>query len=104
VRGYFERAGIDMPLENVISCDTAGVAKPALAAYKPALARFKDEDAKWFAAAHMWDVTAAVKVGFRGAYCTTFEKESCAEIFDTEVEIIEDTLPAMADKIIAASL
>jgi 2-haloacid dehalogenase len=33
-----------------------------------------------------------------------YEKESCAEIFDAELEVIEDTLPAMADKIIAASL
>ncbi|KAJ5891092.1 uncharacterized protein N7473_007320 [Penicillium subrubescens] len=104
VRGYFERGGVDMPLENFISCDTAGVAKPALAAYRPALAQFKEEDKKWFAAAHMWDVSAAVKVGFRGAYCTVYEKESCAEIFDAELEVIEDTLPAMADKIIAASL
>jgi 2-haloacid dehalogenase len=92
-----------MPIENFLSCDTAGISKPALAAYKPALARFKEEDVKWFAAAHMWDVSAAVKVGFRGAYCTVYEKESCAEIFDVEMEVLEHSLPAMADKIIAAS-
>lgn len=103
VRGYFERGGVDMPLENFISCDTAGVAKPALAAYRPALAKFKEGDAKWFAAAHMWDVTAAVKVGFRGAYCTVYEKESCAEIFDAELEVVADSLPDMADGVIAAS-
>lgn len=103
VRGYFQRGGVDMPLENFISCDTAGVAKPALAAYRPALAQFKEEDTKWFAAAHMWDVTAAVKVGFRGAYCTVYEKESCAEIFDAELEVVADSLPDMADRIIVAS-
>ncbi|KAJ5332539.1 uncharacterized protein N7506_006322 [Penicillium brevicompactum] len=103
VRGYFERAGVDMPLENFITCDTAGVAKPALAAYKPALARFADDDVKWFAAAHMWDVSAAVKVGFRGAYCTIYEQESCAEIFDTEMEVLADALPQMAERIVAAS-
>ncbi|KAB8279151.1 HAD-like domain-containing protein [Aspergillus minisclerotigenes] len=103
VRGYFERAGVDMPLENFISCDSQGVAKPALAAYRPAMERFAEEDVKWFAAAHMWDVSAAVKVGFRGAYCTVYEKESCAEIFDTQLEVVEDSLPEMADKIIAAS-
>ncbi|KAJ5723810.1 hypothetical protein N7488_001845 [Penicillium malachiteum] len=103
VRGYFERAGLDMPLENFISCDSQGVAKPALAAYRPALARFAEEDDRWFAAAHMWDVTAAVKVGFRGAYCTIYEKESCAEIFDAKLEVTEDTLPLMAEGIIAAS-
>lgn len=103
VRGYFERAGVDMPLENFISCDSQGVAKPALAAYRPAMERFAEEDVKWFAAAHMWDVSAAVKVGFRGAYCTVYEKESCAEIFDTQLEVFADSLPEMADKIIAAS-
>jgi 2-haloacid dehalogenase len=104
VRGYFERAGVDMPLENFISCDTQGLAKPALAAYRPALAKFADDDIKWFAAAHMWDVSAAVKVGFRGAYCTIYEQESCEEIFDTKMEVMADTLPDMAERIVAASV
>ncbi|KAE8352404.1 HAD-like domain-containing protein [Aspergillus coremiiformis] len=103
VRGYFARAGVDMPLENFISCDSTGVAKPALAAYRPALERFGADDVKWFAAAHMWDVSAAVKVGFRGAYCTVYEKEACAEIFDTRLEVLADSLPEMAEGIIAAS-
>ena len=103
MRGYFERGGVDMPLEIFISCDTAGVAKPALAAYRPAVVQFKEGDAKWFAPAHMWDVTTAVKVGFRGAYCTVYEKEPCAEIFDAELEVVADSLPDMADRIIAAS-
>lgn len=104
VRGYFERAGVEMPAENFISCDSQGVAKPALAAYRPAFAQFAADDAKWFAAAHMWDVTAAVKVGFRGAYCSVYEKESCAEIFDAQLEVMTETLPQMAEGIIAASL
>jgi 2-haloacid dehalogenase len=91
-----------MPLENFISCDTQGLAKPALAAYRPALAKFADDDVKWFAAAHMWDVSAAVKVGFRGAYCTIYEQESCEEIFDTKMEVMADTLPDMAERIVAA--
>ncbi|KAH7141629.1 putative 2-haloalkanoic acid dehalogenase [Dactylonectria macrodidyma] len=104
VGGYFERAGVDMPLENLISCDGQGVAKPALAAYKPTLARFAPDDIKWFAAAHMWDVSAAVKVGFRGAYCTVYEQDPCAEIFDTQMEVMADTLPKMAKGIVEASL
>jgi 2-haloacid dehalogenase len=103
VRGYFECAGVDMPLENVISCDTHGLAKPALAAYKPAFDRFAPDDDKWFAAAHMWDVSAATKAGFRGAYCTVYEKESCSEIFDEAMDVVADTLPEMAEKIVAAS-
>ncbi|EXL40856.1 2-haloacid dehalogenase [Fusarium oxysporum f. sp. radicis-lycopersici 26381] len=104
VGGYFERAGVDMPLENLISCDGQGVAKPALAAYKPTLARFAPDDIKWFAAAHMWDVSAAVKVGFRGAYCTIYEQDPCAEIFDAQMEVMADTLPEMAKGIVQASL
>jgi 2-haloacid dehalogenase len=103
VRGYFEKAGVDMPLENFISCDTKGLAKPALEAYRPALDRFAPEDHKWFAAAHMWDASAAMKVGFRGAYCSIYEKEPCAEVFDTKMDVTAATLPEMAEKIVAAS-
>jgi len=76
VKGYFDRAGIEMPLENLISCDQfvqrdadgnrngTGVYKPSMGAYRPVLAMFNDEDEKWFGAAHMWDVSAAVKAGY----------------------------------------
>lgn len=102
VRGYFECAGVDMPLENFVSCDTKGVAKPALRAYRSVLDRFAEADEKWFAAAHMWDVSAAVKAGFMGAYCTVYEKEPCLEIFDVEMKVIADTLPEMAHGIVRA--
>lgn len=101
VRGYFERAGVHMPLENFISCDGTGVAKPAPRAYRLALDQFQPDDDKWFAAAHMWDASAAVKAGFRGAYCTIYEKEPCFEIFSSKVEVVADSLPAMAEKIVA---
>jgi 2-haloacid dehalogenase len=102
VRGYFEKAGVEMPLENFVSCDTRGIAKPALAAYRPVLETFALTDEKWFAAAHMWDVSAAKKVGFKGAYCTVYEKEPCLEIFDTEMDVMADTLIEMAQKIVAS--
>ena len=89
-----------MPLDNFVSCDTVGVAKPALAAYRSVLAKFAPEDDKWFAAAHMWDVSAAVRAGFRGAYCTIYEKESCEEIFGAKMEVVADLLPDMARAII----
>jgi 2-haloacid dehalogenase len=103
IQGYFEKGGVEMPAENIISCDTSGVAKPALTAYRPAIERFGKEDEKWFAAAHMWDVSAAKKVGFKGAYCSVLEKESCVEIYNTEMDIISDTLVGMAKDIIAKS-
>jgi 2-haloacid dehalogenase len=105
VRGYFERGGVDMPMENFISCDTVGLAKPALAAYRPALEHFAPQDDKWFAAAHMWDVSAAVKVGFRGAYCTIYEQDLCEELFgENKMDVIADSLLEMAEKIVQASL
>ncbi|KAJ5157914.1 uncharacterized protein N7482_009014 [Penicillium canariense] len=103
VQGYFDRAGVSMPAGNLITCDVQGIAKPALAAYKPALDRISSDDEKWFAAAHMWDVSAATKVGFRGAYCTIYEKEPCSEIFDSSMDVLADTLPEMAEQIVAAS-
>ncbi|EXK80517.1 hypothetical protein FOQG_14952 [Fusarium oxysporum f. sp. raphani 54005] len=101
VRGYFLNNGIDMPLENFISCDDTGLGKPALDAYKPLLDQL-GSDEKWFAAAHMWDASSAKKAGYKGAYCTILEKESCADIFGT-MDVMADTLPEMARKIIQAS-
>lgn len=100
VRGYFEQGGVEMPDDNIISCDSKGMAKPALGAYRPVLERFADGDKKWFAAAHMWDVSAAVKVGFRGAYCTVYEQDPCLDIFDTRMDVIADSLVGMAEQIV----
>jgi 2-haloacid dehalogenase len=63
VRGYFLKGGVDMPMENFRSCDTKGLAKPALGAYEPLYNSFAQEDQKWFGAAHYWDVSAAKMVG-----------------------------------------
>lgn len=62
VRGYFLRSGIDMPVENFVSCDKTRLAKPALEAYQEVLSKF-ESDVLWFAAAHMWDVSAAKAAG-----------------------------------------
>ncbi|RYP52301.1 hypothetical protein DL768_002513 [Monosporascus sp. mg162] len=37
VGGYFARAGIDMPAENLLSCDSTGKSKPEPECYKPVL-------------------------------------------------------------------
>lgn len=64
VTGYFSRGGVDMPKENVLSCDSAGLAKPTPEAYMPILKRLSDGDKKpWFAAAHLWDASTAKTVG-----------------------------------------
>ncbi|OLN86616.1 Haloacetate dehalogenase H-2-like protein 2 [Colletotrichum chlorophyti] len=101
VSGYFERNGIEMPAENLRSCDGDGIGKPDPRAYKPVLDSFKGEEA-WFAAAHMWDAAAAKKSGFKGAWCSVYEKEPCIDLFG-EMDVMADGLPDMARKIIAAS-
>jgi hypothetical protein len=39
---------------------------------------------------------------YKGAYCTILEKEACADIFG-RMDVMADTLPDMARKIIQAS-
>ncbi|KAG9664834.1 2-haloalkanoic acid dehalogenase, partial [Aureobasidium melanogenum] len=102
VLGYFKKAGVEFPKSNFRSCDAKGVAKPALDAYRPLFESFEDDE-KWFAAAHYWDVSAAKIVGFKGAYCSIFEKEDCKELFDVDMDVMADTLPEMAKKIIEVS-
>ncbi|EFQ89580.1 hypothetical protein CFE70_003036 [Pyrenophora teres f. teres 0-1] len=104
VRGYFERAGVHMPMENFISCDGLGVAKPAMAAYQIVYDKLGANDIKWFAAAHMWDATAATKVGFRGAWSSVYELEPCLDIFDhAKLEIVAGSLEDMAQQIVDKS-
>ncbi|TEA17051.1 Transcriptional activator of proteases prtT [Colletotrichum sidae] len=101
VGGYFDKAGIELPAENLRSCDADGVGKPDPRAYRSILEGFGGEEA-WFAAAHMWDASAARGCGFKGAWCSVYEKEPCVELFG-EMDVMADSLPEMARKIIAAS-
>ncbi|GKT50579.1 2-haloalkanoic acid dehalogenase [Colletotrichum spaethianum] len=101
VGGYFSRGGVDMPAENLLSCDTSGLAKPTPEAYTPILEKLSAGGGKpWFAAAHLWDASTAKTVGFNAAYCTAMEGEALPEIFG-EMDVVAETLPAMADKMIA---
>jgi 2-haloacid dehalogenase len=104
VRGYFTRAGVEMPVDRVLSCDGLRVAKPALGAYRAALERIGGNDEKWFAAAHLWDVSAAVRAGFRGAYCGVLEGEGCWEVFEREsLEVVAGGLVEMVEGVIKLS-
>lgn len=64
VGGYFSKGGINMPVENILSCDSVGLAKPNPEAYKPILAKLATSGSSpWFAAAHLWDASTAMAVG-----------------------------------------
>lgn len=64
VNGYLAAGGIQFPSENFVSCDTIGIGKPAPEVYKHVFDKFaKDGSTAWFAAAHMWDVSAARRTG-----------------------------------------
>lgn len=64
VLGYFNAGGIDFSADNFVSCDTIGVGKPSPECYKYVLEKFSNGDgAPWFAAGHMWDVSAARRNG-----------------------------------------
>lgn len=103
VQGYLAKNGIDCPQENFKSCDSLGIAKPSKECYKPYLEQFqKNGEEAWFAASHQWDVSAAKRAGFKGAYITVFEKEACNGLFG-ELDVQADDFNELADKIIAAS-
>jgi 2-haloacid dehalogenase len=64
VSTYFKRSAIEMPSENLLSCDSTGIGKPAPEAYKPLFDRLgRNGNKPWFAAAHQWDTSAAGRVG-----------------------------------------
>lgn len=103
VGGYLRKNGIECPEENFRSCDSAGIGKPAPECYRLLLDEFqaKGEEA-WFAAAHQWDVSAARRTGFKGAYVTVLEKEACNDLFGT-MDVQADTFEELAEGIIKAS-
>ncbi|KAH8885262.1 HAD-like protein [Thozetella sp. PMI_491] len=101
VGGYLAAGGVDFPSENFVSCDTIGIGKPAPESYQYIIDKFpKENQETWFAAAHMWDAAAARRCGFKGAWASVWEKESCSDIFG-EMDVVADSLVKLADGIIA---
>lgn len=62
---YFTQAGIEFPYENLLSCDQSSIGKPDPASYELLLKELSSgtQPQPWFAAAHMWDTSAAQRVG-----------------------------------------
>lgn len=63
VKGYFDKAGIEMAWENVLHCDGKGLAKPELSLYKELMENEFQGGRVWFAAAHGWDAAGARQAG-----------------------------------------
>ena len=104
VRGYFDKGNIAIENAHIITCDDVGVGKPELKAYERVKEKIGagEDDSLWFAAAHGWDVSAAGRAGFQTAYCTVLEKEPLEDVFG-KTNVTTDTLPELADKVIASA-
>lgn len=64
VKGYLESSGLQIPEGNFVSCDDMQVRKPAPESYRFLLDKFQGADETWFAAAHIWDASAAKANGY----------------------------------------
>ncbi|KAJ6578911.1 putative 2-haloalkanoic acid dehalogenase [Mycena vulgaris] len=99
VKGYFEKAGIDMPMENLLSCNMCAAAKPDPKVYKMAREKLGEADVAVFAAAHAWDLAGARREGFSTAYCTLGEDEACVDLFG-QADVVADTLSELGRAIV----
>ncbi|GFZ52210.1 hypothetical protein JCM24511_09983 [Saitozyma sp. JCM 24511] len=84
VKGYFDHAGVEMPLDHILSADMVKAGKPEPAVYKFAREQAgsdKPGEVSVFAASHAWDCAAAKAASFVTAYTTTYEYDECVDIF-----------------------
>ncbi|KAG7777669.1 hypothetical protein KL930_000568 [Ogataea haglerorum] len=101
VAGYFKRSGVEMPSENLISCDSIGAGKPEKEVYDFIAKKIPSRaENAFFAAAHMWDSCAAKQAGFITAWSSVHEYDPCIEIFGTP-DILATGLVDLAEKVIA---
>jgi 2-haloacid dehalogenase len=66
VKGYFDNAGVEMPLDHILSADMCAAGKPEAAVYKMAREKAgsdKEGEISVFAASHAWDCAAAKSAG-----------------------------------------
>ncbi|KAJ7478594.1 putative 2-haloalkanoic acid dehalogenase [Mycena galericulata] len=98
VCAYFAKAGVEMPVENVLSCNMCAAAKPDAKVYRMVKEKLEGASVAVFAAAHAWDLAGAQKEGFKTAYCS--EDEACVDLFGT-ADVSADTLPELGKVIVA---
>jgi 2-haloacid dehalogenase len=128
VKGYFDHAGVDMPMENILSADMCSSGKPHPSVYKMAREKAgsdKEGEVSVFAAAHAWDIAAAKSAGcvplssdvsmllrssglprhgsdpsFDTAYCLIYENDECETIFG-KADLVTKDLVELGKGIVA---
>lgn len=102
---YYELAGIELDGEHLLSCDELKIAKPDPRVYENTHRHLtsrglgKEGDGeRWFVAAHAWDLIAARKAGFRTAFLTFEEHDSCKEVFG-EFDVYADSMGELLEKL-----
>ncbi|CAN9384349.1 unnamed protein product [Alternaria alternata] len=108
---YYRNAGIELDEQHLLSCDAIQVAKPDVRVYENAQRHLdekvkhtgslgKGEGARWFIAAHAWDLIAARKAGFHTAYLDFEEHDPCTDVFgefDLYASSMEELLVKLKD-------
>ncbi|WVW78615.1 haloacid dehalogenase, type II [Kwoniella bestiolae CBS 10118] len=95
VKGYFDHAGVEMPLDHILSADMVKAGKPEPEVYKFAREKAgsdKPGEVSIFAASHAWDTAAAKAAGFQTAYTTTYELDPCEQIFGASDIVTPDLI------------
>ncbi|KAK5119289.1 hypothetical protein LTR85_007645 [Meristemomyces frigidus] len=101
---YYEIADIELDADHLLSCDDIQVAKPDVKVYETANQHITSQGSgkegdgeKWFVAAHAWDLIAARKAGFKTAYLTFEEHDSCPDVFG-EFDLYADSMEELLEK------
>lgn len=103
---YYELANVSLDGDHLLSCDDLKVAKPDIKVYENAnkwlQLRGCETGARWFVAAHSWDVLAARKAGFKTAWLAHEEVDPVTEVFgkfDIYAKDFKELLQKMKDAV-----
>ncbi|WVQ96592.1 haloacid dehalogenase, type II [Kwoniella sp. CBS 9459] len=119
--GYADKAGVKQYVERVLSCDDVGLAKPHKEVYEAANKTCEQLEGgqggqRWFVAAHIWDLAAAKKAGFKTALVLSDpptqtiqddknnrQLQSLFELYGGRPDLVAPTLLDLAKEIVARS-
>jgi 2-haloacid dehalogenase len=99
---YFHKAGIELDEQHLLSCDAIQIAKPDVRVYENAQRHLNEtikhtekglgmgDGARWFIAAHAWDLIAARKAGFKTAYLDFEEHDLYESSMEELLEKLKD--------------